>query len=431
MPRAVVRRRDEHHPALPRRAPTPPWTRWPAPVLLAVTVVVQVATPRTLDLSFLLAAVPPLAALVYGPAATALLGATVLLLLELPHYDLGHPGESDTATVAFVAALSVLFAAVRSRRDAQLVSVRTVAEAAQFAVLPPLPEQVGPVRCAGLYRAAQRGTLVGGDLFDVRRGPRGVRALVGDVQGHGLAAVGTVAALIGAFREAALDQRDLVGVAARLDRRLVIDAEDAEMAEMAETAGMTENAGDARDAGDAGDAGDVGDPEVVRRTGGAGDAGVTGGAGGGVTGGAGGAGHGEPAELFATAVLLEFAADADELRVVSCGHPPPLLLRGGTVTELAVSPGAPLGLGLAGVAPPVQTAVGLRPGDWILTVTDGVTEARDASGAFYPLTARLAALTEARQHDPAALADAIWKDLVRFSGGVRDDVALLVFAWER
>ncbi|WP_282798248.1 PP2C family protein-serine/threonine phosphatase [Streptomyces sp. CC224B] len=426
MPRAVVRRRDEHHSALPRRAPTPPWTRWPAPALLAVTVVVQVATPRTLDLSFLLAAVPPLAALVYGPAATALLGAIVLLLLELPHYDLGHPGESDTATVAFVAVLSVLFAAVRSRRDAQLVSVRTVAEAAQFAVLPPLPEHVGPVRCAGLYRAAQRGTLVGGDLFDVRRGPRGVRALVGDVQGHGLAAVGTVAALIGAFREAALDQRDLVGVAARLDRRLVIDAEDAEMAEMGETAGMAEsagNVGDAGDARDAGDTGDAGDTEGVRRAGGAGDAGVTGGAG--------GAGHGEPAELFATAVLLEFAADADELRVVSCGHPPPLLLRGGTVTELAVSPGAPLGLGLAGVAPPVQTAVGLRPGDWILTVTDGVTEARDASGAFYPLTARLAALTEARQHDPAALADAIWKDLVRFSGGVRDDVALLVFAWER
>ncbi|GHE93354.1 membrane protein [Streptomyces longispororuber] len=398
MPRAVVRQRDARHPALPRRAPTPPWTRWAAPVLLAVTVVVQVATPRTLDLSFLLAAVPPLAALAYGPAATALLGGTVLLLLELPHYDLGHPGESDTATVAFVAALSVLFAAVRSRRDAQLVSVRTVAEAAQFAVLPPLPEHVGPVRCAGLYRAAQRGTLVGGDLFDVRRGPRGVRALVGDVQGHGLAAVGTVAALIGAFREAALDQRDLVGVAARLDRRLVIDAEDAGIAETE----MAESAGDTGAAGTAGTAGA-----------------------------AGGAGHGEPAELFATAVLLEFAADADELRVVSCGHPPPLLLRGGTVTELAVSPGAPLGLGLAGVAPPEQTAVGLRPGDWILTVTDGVTEARDASGAFYPLTARLAALTEVRQRDPAALADAIWKDLVRFSGGVRDDVALLVFAWER
>ncbi|GGV15933.1 PP2C family protein-serine/threonine phosphatase [Streptomyces spectabilis] len=375
MPRPAVGRRSARDPDWPSRAPTPPWMRWPAPVLLVLTVVIQVLTPKTLDLSFLLAAVPPLAALAYGPAATALIGGLVLLLLNLPRYDLGHPGESDTATVAFVAVLSVLFAAVRSRRDAQLITVRTVAEAAQFAVLPPLPERVGPVRCAGLYRAAQRGTLVGGDLFDVRRWPGGVRAMVGDVQGHGLAAVGTVAALIGAFREAALDEPDLEGVAARLDRRLVTDAEEA--------------------------------------------------------GAAGGAAGGEPGELFATAVLLEFGGEADELRLVSCGHPPPLLLRDGTVAELQVSPGPPLGLGIAGVAPPRETVVGLRPGDWLLTVTDGVTEARDASGAFYPLAARLPALFEAEQDDPAALTDAIWRDLVRFSGGVRDDVALLVFAWER
>ncbi|MGA4842425.1 PP2C family protein-serine/threonine phosphatase [Streptomyces sp. G45] len=378
MPRAAVGRRDAHGPGIQRGAPTPPWMRWPAPVLLALTVVVQLLTPRALDLSFLLAAVPPLAALAYGPAATALLGAAVLVLLNLPRYDLGHPGESDTATVAFVAVLSVLFAAVRARREAQLVTVRTVAEAAQLAVLPPLPERVGPVRCAGLYRAAQRGTLVGGDFFDVRRGPHGVRALVGDVRGHGLAAVGTVAALLGAFREGVLDERDLEGVAARLDRRLVTDAEDSAAVAAAE-----------------------------------------------------GFAHDASGELFATAVLLEFGAGADELRLVSCGHPPPLLLRDGTVTELAVTPAPPLGLGIAGVAPPRETVVALRPGDWLLTVTDGVTEARDASGAFYPLAARLSALFATERHDPAALTDAVWTDLVRFSGGVRDDVALLVFAWER
>ncbi|GHC66039.1 PP2C family protein-serine/threonine phosphatase [Streptomyces flavofungini] len=365
---AARRRRSAREAGWPRGAPTPSWARWPAPVLLVVTCVIQYVTPKTLDLSFLLAAVPPLAALAYGPAATALLGGTVLLLLSLPNYDLGHPGQSDTATVAFVAVLSVLFAWVRSRRDAQLVTVRTVAEAAQFAVLPPLPERVGPVRCAGLYRAAQRGTLVGGDLFDVRRGPCGVRALVGDVQGHGLAAVGTVAALLGAFREAVLDQGDLEGVAARLDRRLVIDSEDAE--------------------------------------------------------------HGAPGELFATAVLLEFGPAAGELRLVSCGHPPPLLLRDGAVTELDVTPGPPLGLGIAGVAPPEPVVVGLKPGDWLLTVTDGVTEARDASGTFYPLVERLPAFFAAERHDPAAFTDAIWSDLVRFSGGVRDDVALLVFVVE-
>ncbi|MEI5100147.1 PP2C family protein-serine/threonine phosphatase [Streptomyces sp. PmtG] len=130
-------------------------------------------------------------------------------------------------------------------------------------------------------------------------------------------------------------------------------------------------------------------------------------------------------------MLLEFGAEADELRLVSCGHPPPLLLREGTVIELEATPAAPLGLGIAGAAPPRQSVVALRPGDWLLTVTDGVTEARDATGAFYPLAERLPALFGAEHDDPAALTDAIWTDVVRFSGGVRDDVALLVFAWER
>ena len=40
-------------------------------------------------------------------------------------------------------------------------------------------------------------------------GPFGVRVLIGDVQGHGLAAVGTVAALLGAFREGVLDDAEL------------------------------------------------------------------------------------------------------------------------------------------------------------------------------------------------------------------------------
>ncbi|MFI6086754.1 PP2C family protein-serine/threonine phosphatase [Streptomyces sp. NPDC051218] len=360
---AAASRRDRDEPGWLRGAPPPPWVRWPPPVLLAVICAIQLATPKTVDLSFLLAAVPPLAALSYGASATALLGGTVVLLLYLPGFGLGRPGDSDVLTVAFVALLSILFAWVRSRRDTQLVTVRTVAEAAQFAVLPPLPERVGPVRCAGLYRAAQGGTLVGGDLFDVRKGLSGVQALVGDVQGHGLAAVGTVAALLGAFREAVLDQPDLEGVAARLDRRLVVDSEEA-----------------------------------------------------------------EHAELFATAVLLEFRADAPELRIVSCGHPPPLLVRGGVVEELAVAPGAPLGLGIAGIAPPEEVTLSVKPGDWLLVVTDGVTEARDGSGAFYPLAERLSVLCADMRDDPAALTSAVWRDLMRFSGGVGDDVALLALS---
>lgn len=355
----VARRPDGEERAWLRGAPPPRWVRWLPIALLAGLCLLQAGTEEALDLGFLLAAIPPLAALSYGPAATALLGGIVVVLLDLPGLGFGRPGSSDVLTVAFVAVLSVLIAWVRSRRDDQLVTVRSVAEAAQFAVLPPLPGRVGSVRCAGLYRAAQRGALVGGDFFDVRRGPSGVRAVVGDVQGHGLSAVGTVAGLLGAFREAVLDQPDLEGVAARLDRRLVVDA--------------------AQD---------------------------------------------EHAELFATAVLLEFPDDSAVVRLISCGHPHPLLLRDDAVSELPVPSGAPLGLGIAGLAPPEPLTVPLRAGDRLLALTDGVSEARDTAGDFYPLAERLPGFARA---EPAALTEAVWRDVVRFAGTVRDDLTLLVF----
>ncbi|MCB5183452.1 PP2C family protein-serine/threonine phosphatase, partial [Streptomyces antimicrobicus] len=341
------------------QAATPPqWARIAPVAALIGLVLAQRATPGTVELGFFLAGLPPVAAFAYGAAGTALFAGVVLVLLGVRNLGVGHAQGTDLATVAAIALLSVVIAWVRKRRDAQLVSVRTVAEAAQLAVLPPVPERVGPLGCTGLYRAAQRGTLVGGDLYDVRAGPYGVRAVVGDVQGHGLAAVGTVAGLLGAFREGVLDDPELTAVAARLDRRLVEDS-----------------------------------------------AGV------------------EHAELFATAVLLEFPPGLELVRIVSCGHPPALLLRGFTVSQPPVEPGPPLGLGLAEAGVPAVAHVELRPGDRLLAYTDGVTEARDATGAFYPLATRVPVLAT----HPAGLARAVWRDLAAFTGGgPGDDVALLV-----
>jgi serine phosphatase RsbU (regulator of sigma subunit) len=327
-------------------------------VLVVGVGVATLVSPHSLDIGFLLGAIPPLAGLSYGPLATALLGAATVALLTVPAFHLNDPGQTDLLTILFVAVLSVFVSFVRSRRDAQLDLERTVAEAAQRAVVPPLPERVGPVGCAGLYRAAQRGTLVGGDFFDVRDGPYGVRAVMGDVQGHGLSAVATVASLLGAFREAVLDLPDLEAVAARLDRRLVVDS--------------------ARSA------------------------------------------H---AELFATALLLEFTADADAVRIVACGHPSPVLLRAGPVTEIDVEAWTPLGLGLSDAGPLSGVSIQLRPGDRLFLASDGVWEARDTGGSFYPLAERLLQLAD---DDPALMADRVWADLLRYSPEIRDDVTMLV-----
>ncbi|MGX4694176.1 PP2C family protein-serine/threonine phosphatase [Streptomyces sp. JNUCC 63] len=356
---ALVPRRDPHRRGWLRGAPPPGWVRALPIVLVVVVCLATLLSPNPLEIGFLLGAIPPLAVLSYGPVATALLGCVVVVLLSVPAFQLDRPGNTDLETVTFVAVLSVFLSYVRSRRDAQLGLERTIAEAAQRAVVPPLPEQVGPVRCAGLYRAAQRGTLVGGDFFDVRRGPVGVRAVMGDVQGHGLAAVSTVASLLGSFREAVLDRPDLTAVAAALDRRLVVDSEE------------------------------------VRH-----------------------------AELFATAVLLEFPGDARSVRVVTCGHPPPVLLRDGKAEEVEVAPWTPLGLGLPDSVPRQNgLTVPLRPGDVLFLASDGVTEARDSHGAFYPLLDRLPRLAAL---DPVVLADHVLADLLAYCGTVSDDVTMLV-----
>ncbi|WP_449481800.1 PP2C family protein-serine/threonine phosphatase [Streptomyces avidinii] len=356
-------RREREEPGWMRGAPPPRWARIAPAAALVVLVLAQRLTPGDVELGYFLAGLPPVAAFAYGAAGTAVFAGIVLMLLGMPSIGIAHARGSDLATVAAIGLLSVVVAWVRKRRDAQLVSVRSVAEAAQLAVLPPVPERVGRIRCSGLYRAAQRGTLVGGDLYDVRAGPFGVRAVVGDVQGHGLAAVGTVASLLGAFREGVLDDAELTAVAARLDRRLLADSAAESVAH---------------------------------------------------------------AELFATAVLLEFPPGLDLVRIVSCGHPPPLLLRGFEVSELDVPPGPPLGLGLAApAAPAAPTELPVLPGDRLLMYTDGVTEARDAAGCFYPLTARVPVLAS----DAAGLARAVWRDLESFTrGGPRDDVALLVLS---
>ncbi|MFG3102040.1 PP2C family protein-serine/threonine phosphatase [Streptomyces sp. NPDC048182] len=355
-------RRGEDRRGWLRGAPPPRWVKVLPLALIVAVCGATLLAPDPVDVGFLLGAIPPLAVLSYSPVATALLGGTVVALLTVPAFHLDRPGDTDLLTVVFVAVLSVFVSFVRSRRDTQLDLERTVAEAAQRAVVPPLPERVGAVGCAGLYRAAQRGTLVGGDFFDVRDGPFGVRAVMGDVQGHGLSAVATVASLLGAFREAVLDRPDLASVAGRLDRRLLVDSADA-----------------------------------------------------------------RHAELFATAALLEFSADALQVRIVVCGNPPPVLLRGARATEVDVTPWTPLGLGLADAGTITTRTLALRPGDRLFLASDGVVEARDADGAFYPLCERLAALAqEGDPADGAGLAERLWADLVRFCPDVEDDVTMLV-----
>jgi serine phosphatase RsbU (regulator of sigma subunit) len=130
----------------------------------------------------------------------------------------------------------------------------------------------------------------------------------------------------------------------------------------------------------------------------------------------------EHPEHFVTALLVNFpASTADEDRtgsaepvidssdswaeLVCCGHPPPLRVRDGTATYISSLPASPP-LGLLDLAEGwcTATAIPFRSDDCLLLYTDGVSEARDSCGRFFPLTDRAAAAM-AHPEDDAARVD--------------------------
>ncbi len=344
----------------------------PLLVIAAITLA-DVATPSGVRFDPMLAAAPALAAAICGVGGTI----AVALIAFGAHGALatyhGAPGSLasivDFLALASVAAAGVLAAYVRQRRERQLAGARSVAEATQRALLRPMPDQVGQLRVAAAYLAAQAEARIGGDLYDAAHTRHGERILVGDVQGKGLPAVDTAAALLGAFREAAYHEPSLP----RLLRRL---------------------------------------EAAVRRQAARGSEGDV------------------FAERFVTAVVVQVDADGPAARLVNCGHPQPMLVRAGAVTPVeapAVSP--PLGLGALAADGYQPVRFAFQPGDMLLLYTDGVTEARNRAGVFYPLLERAAPAARAAGGSPSTLITTLVADLLDHAGGqLSDDAAMVVIA---
>ncbi|WP_380283882.1 PP2C family protein-serine/threonine phosphatase [Kitasatospora purpeofusca] len=155
------------------------------------------------------------------PLVTGIAAIAVAALLEEENSHL--PGTVHLASLITITAATLASTAnvvLIAARERELFHVRTVAEAAQRALLRPPPERAGPLRIAVRYVAAAAEARIGGDLYEVADTPYGVRILLGDVQGHGLPAVETAADVLGAFRTAARTEPDLARLAERLDAAL-------------------------------------------------------------------------------------------------------------------------------------------------------------------------------------------------------------------
>jgi hypothetical protein len=242
----------------------------------------------------------------------------------------------------------------------------------------PASTHVGRLHLESRHLPAAKGG--GGDIHDAMATPFGIRLLVGDVMGTGLPAHQTGLAVLNAWRELACTEPSLAGIAVRLHA-------------------------------------------LIARS--------------------------EHPERFVTALLVNFpatedlAVDADQAtgswaELVCCGHPPPLLLRDGSAAFIAPYPAPPLGLlDLAdGWCQASMFPVG--EGDQLLLYTDGVSDARDAAGRFFPLAERTALALPPGGPDGTPvpgpegtasppLLDALVASLHEHVGGrVRDDVLLLL-----
>ena len=324
--------------------------------------------------------VPGIAAALCGVIGTSVfaalsLGTYVVVDGAWPHqYQTGLP---DFILVALGGVLAVLACAVRVRGERRMLHMRDVAETTRRTVLRPLPPGWGGLDHAAVYLAADAVARVGGDFYDIQPGPHGTRVLIGDVQGKGLGAVETAAALLGTFREAGYHEPALATVAERLEVRMLRH--------------VRYRAAVGRDERD----------------------------------------------RFATAVLIGFPEErpADSaaglvVEVVNFGHEPSLIVSSDGVRSLPPGDGLPLGLSEltpGGDALPSVARVPLAAGETLLLVTDGVTEARDADGVFFPLRERVAEAVadDPRTAEPLRLVAFVRDGTLRHCGGhLADDTTV-------
>ncbi|MDX3640850.1 PP2C family protein-serine/threonine phosphatase [Streptomyces sp. MB09-02B] len=282
----------------------------------------------------------------------------------------GRFGAGIVGGAVVLAAGTGLMLHVRRRMLREVRQAREVAGVAQSVLLRPLPARIDGLATAVAQLSADRGATVGGDLYEVIATEHGVRVVMGDVRGHGLAAIGTVAAVLGSFREAVHDEAELAGVLARLDRALARHLRDR------------------------------------ART--------------------------EDTEDFVTVLLLEISPDG-ELHALNCGHPWPYLLGVDRAVPLArADPLPPLGLFPLPAELPVTACGQLLPGEALFLHTDGVEDARDSQGRFFPLTVALREAVRGRPIAPQSVLRAVFTQLLRHTAGrPKDDIAILVLRNDR
>ncbi len=134
--------------------------------------------------------------------------------------------------------------------------------------------------------------------------------------------------------------------------------------------------------------------------------------------------------MFATLLYLELDTTAHRITLCNAGHLPPIIRKpDGSLVRVERTGGAPLGM-LPGMRTEQET-VAIGPGDVVVLYTDGIVEAMNAREELYGFE-RFEALLRKGPGDPAALKDAVIRDVERFTGlsPQHDDMTLVCFGPE-
>ncbi|MFB7368322.1 PP2C family protein-serine/threonine phosphatase [Streptomyces sp. NPDC056222] len=130
------------------------------------------------------------------------------------------------------------------------------------------------------------------------------------------------------------------------------------------------------------------------------------------------AGTGDP-ELFVTALVMEFAGDS--VRIVDRGHPAPVAVGPHGARHLATAPALPLGLGELSAGRVPATEHVLRRGEVLVLYTDGLSEARNTDGTFYPVMERLGEHFRTSEPDPQTVVSFLRTDSDSWSAASEED----------
>ncbi|MEV4109584.1 PP2C family protein-serine/threonine phosphatase [Nonomuraea sp. NPDC049695] len=339
-------------------------------VITATVATLDILTSTAVRLFPLLIFLPGIVAGLGTVRQTVLASAWVTLVVAGLGTYLGAELDDELLAVGFTAAfggLAVLGCRYRVRREEEVRRLRSAASALQRLIVRPLPLRTADVVVDGLYQPVEEEPMVGGDMYEVAVSQHGTRVLIADVQGKGLPAIGTALAVLGSFREAAYREDTLNGVVDALEKAVVRQ----------NTFAAT---------------------------------------------------TGEP-ERLVTALVLDIGAGLG-VEAVNCGHIVPYMIHYGVARQVRLGdPSVPLGVAALTTEPRTSARFAFPPGATLVLCTDGVTEARDPGGAFYPLAERLRAWAS---DPPDSLAHVLGADVRAFTRtDPRDDIAIVTLRRRR